>query len=201
MCYLAWLLLSGSWLPYSVSSVYSFVVLLIILDYRNALYSAFMPIISPSIFDNQGKPYDVTKILTPDFLFDKEAFQKYSPIYLPVTYFLSYGAQFAGLTALLSHTLCFHGKEIWQQTIHSFQDQSESKHTYRPLPTRIETAETINYTLIENPTHSSLLQHGNQESAHEDIHNRLMERYDDVPIVWYLLTLVSMLIVSIFVVE
>lgn len=54
-----------------------------IIYYKNALYSAFLPILSAAVFDNTGKPYDVSRILTPDFLFDREKYDAYSKVYLP----------------------------------------------------------------------------------------------------------------------
>ena len=71
-----------------------------------------MPILSAAVFDNHGKPYEVSKILTDDFLFDKEAYENYSRVFLPITYVLSYALQFAALTALISHTALWHGKDI-----------------------------------------------------------------------------------------
>lgn len=44
-----------------------------------------MPILSSNVFDNTGKAYDVTKILTKDFLFDEEAYKKYSKVFMPIT--------------------------------------------------------------------------------------------------------------------
>ncbi len=42
------------------------------------------------------------------------------------------------------------------------------------------------------------------DSSHlfrEDVHSRLMKRYPDAPISWYLVTFVSMLAIGMFVVE
>lgn len=44
-----------------------------------------MPILSSVVFDNKGKPYDVTKILTKEFLFDEEAYKNYSKVFMPIT--------------------------------------------------------------------------------------------------------------------
>lgn len=55
------------------------------LDYTNAMYGAYMPILSSAVFDNTGKPYDVSKILTKDFLFDEESYKKYSRVFMPIT--------------------------------------------------------------------------------------------------------------------
>ncbi|KAI5795315.1 OPT family small oligopeptide transporter [Peziza echinospora] len=86
-----------------------------ILYYKNALFGAYMPILSSVVFDNQGKPYEVSRILTKNFLFDEAAYNKYSKVFMPITYVLSYGLQFAALTALVTHTLCWHGKDILRQ--------------------------------------------------------------------------------------
>ncbi len=37
--------------------------------------------------------------------------------------------------------------------------------------------------------------------SREDMHNRLMRRYKDTPMTWYLLTFISMTAIGIFVVE
>ena len=83
--------------------------------YSNWLYSSFMPILSVAVFDNTGGVYDVSRILTKDFVFDRDAYRSYSRVFLPITYVLSYGVQFAGLASLLTHTFCWHGTDIWRQ--------------------------------------------------------------------------------------
>ena len=44
-----------------------------------------MPILSSVVFDNQGKPYEVSRILTKNFLFDEAAYNKYSKVFMPIT--------------------------------------------------------------------------------------------------------------------
>ena len=160
-----------------------------------------MPILSAAVFDNTGKPYDVSKILTADFLFDKEAFEKYSPIYLPITYVLSYAVQFASLTALVTHTICWHGKDIWQQTKESLGSWSEKQQgEYQPL------AQTSISTMNGTPATSTQIRPGQEPELGSsmsggDVHNRLMQRYEDAPISWYLVTFCTMLGVGVFVVE
>ena len=41
----------------------------------------------------------------------------------------------------------------------------------------------------------------NNSMGGEDVHSRLMRRYEDVPMTWYLLTFIAMLAIGIFVVE
>ncbi|KAI9744755.1 MAG: hypothetical protein M1818_001680 [Claussenomyces sp. TS43310] len=157
--------------------------------YNNVFFSSYMPILSSAVFDNTGKVYDVSKILTPDFVFDREAYQKYSRVYLPITYVLSYGLQFAALASLLTHTFCWHGKDIWRQWKRSLREVEGQKKTgYEAVPrngARIDRADSNMDDII----------------GQEDVHNRLMKKYQDAPLTWYLITCVSMTAIGIFVVE
>ena len=157
-----------------------------IMYYSNTFFSAFLPMLSSNVFDDTGKQYDVSRILTPEFTFDRKAYEQYSKVYLPITYALSYGVQFASLSALVTHTACWYGRDIWQQVQgvrldddrmsgrRRFEDQQGSK-----ISTSVQ-AESM---------------------AREDVHNRLMKRYEDAPITWYLAVFLSMLAVGIFVCE
>jgi OPT family oligopeptide transporter len=166
--------------------------------YYNVFYSSYMPILSSSVFDNTGSIYDVSKILTKDFVFDKEAYHNYSRVYLPITYVLSYGLQFAGLASLLTHTACWNGKDIWKQWKTSMKEvEGESKATYRPIATNGDTAQSVNRMRRRSRSDSGM----DNLMGQEDVHNRLMRRYKDAPIWWYLVTFVSMTGVGMFVVE
>lgn len=163
--------------------------------YSNVFYSSYMPILSSAVFDNTGNIYDVSKILTKDFLFDREAYSNYSRVFLPITYVLSYGLQFAALASLLSHTACWHGQDIWRQWKRSLKEVegAEPKVAYEPV-----SAGNGNGTArFMRRTDSDVLDIVSQE----DVHNRLMRRYKDAPLSWYLLTFVTMTAVGIFVVE
>ncbi|KAG5984801.1 hypothetical protein E4U55_003166 [Claviceps digitariae] len=178
--------------------------------YSNVLYSSYLPILSAGVFDNTGKIYNVSKILTSEFLFDREAYKSYSRVFLPVTYMLSYGMQFAGLAALLTHTFCWHGKDIWRTWKRSWEEaRQQGKSTYRPVP---DVQSQSRATSSSSTTTASLGgEHYNRMSAsalnvdnlisREDIHCRLMARYKDAPLSWYLLTFVSMTAIGMFVVE
>ncbi|KAK4245234.1 OPT oligopeptide transporter protein-domain-containing protein [Corynascus novoguineensis] len=168
--------------------------------YSNWLYSSYMPILSAAVFDNTGNVYDVSKILTKDFLFDREAYTKYSRVFLPITYVLSYGVQFAGLASLLTHTICWHGKDIWTQWKRSLEETSgEHKGSYQSVSEPTEGwGRGINGR--HRRMNRSSLSIDNLMSR-EDVHNRLMRRYKDAPMLWYLLTFFSMTAIGIFVVE
>jgi hypothetical protein len=154
--------------------------------YKNLFSSSYMPILSSAVFDNTGKVYDVSKILTSDFLFDKEAYKSYSRVFLPITYVLSYGLQFAALSSLLTHTVCWYGKDIWKQWRRSLKEvEGENKGVYEPIGVTIRRSSSD----------------FNDSFSQEDVHNRLMKKYQDAPISWYLLTFVSMTAIGMFVVE
>lgn len=158
--------------------------------------------ISSLVFDDAGKPYDVSRILTPNYQFDHEAYNKYSKVYLPITYVLSYGVQFASLSALVTHTVCWHGRDIWQQSLKSFASgRGMDKSEYQPVsqePTKDagqisrRSSKTDSWSVEADMTASM---------GGEDVHNRLMRKYDDAPITWYLAVFLAMLAIGIFVVE
>lgn len=172
-------------------------------DYKNALYSAFMPILSSAVFDDTGNPYDVSKILTPDFLFDKEAYDNYSRVYLPITYVLAYAVQFAGLAALVTHTACWHGRDIWKQSKKSWKEDRDSAMTeYAPVASAVGASSSVDTarntrSRIRHDSRTSI----DDSMAGEDVHSRLMRKYEDVPMAWYLLTFIAMLAIGTFVVE
>ncbi|KAJ4418976.1 hypothetical protein N0V82_005201 [Gnomoniopsis sp. IMI 355080] len=175
--------------------------------YSNWLYSSYMPIVSAAVFDNKGKIYDVSKILTKDFVFDREAYSNYSRVFLPITYVLSYGVQFAGLAALLSHTACWHGKDImtqWRRSLHEAKEEPQA--SYQPLsdqPDEYSQEAPRARSLRQSRSMSMSKSDSGLENLmnREDVHNRLMKRYKDAPMRWYLITFVTMLMVGIFVVE
>lgn len=170
-----------------------------ILYYKNALFSSFMPIISSAVFDDKGKPYDVSRILTKDYHFDHEAYTKYSKVYLPITYVLSYGVQFASLSALVTHTLCWHGQDIWQQSKKSLAESARgSENQYQPVPSGVTSTKS---TASIHSGRSTIEPDPSASMTGEDVHCRLMHRYDDAPISWYLVTFFVMLAIGIFVVE
>ncbi|KAF5497485.1 Glutathione transporter 1 [Colletotrichum siamense] len=169
--------------------------------YANLFYSSYMPILSSSVFDNTGNVYDVSKILTSEFLFDREAYSRYSRVFLPITYVLSYGVQFAALAALLTHTFCWHGKDILNTWKTALQEARDEGQVYQPVssgpPESIRPQRSFNSSGGLSRSSSS----PDGFLFKEDVHCRLMNRYKDAPLWWYMVTFVSMLAVGMFVVE
>jgi OPT family small oligopeptide transporter len=83
-----------------------------IIQYTNVWYGHYLPMSSIDTFDRFQQPYNVSRILTPNYVFDVEAYSNYSPIFLASTYLVSYGMSFAAITSTVMHTLLFDGKDI-----------------------------------------------------------------------------------------
>ena len=86
----------------------------------------------------------------------------------------------------MTHTTCWHGRDIWRQSQEAFSEHEEKR-----------SADT--YTAI--PQSSSNTTPQPTATSNTDVHNRLMARYPDVPLIWYLLTFVSMFLIGLFVTQ
>jgi OPT family small oligopeptide transporter len=108
------------------------------ISYSGALYSAYLPINTSTLFDNTQSPYVVRNILGSNFTFDLEKYKAYSPLFLAPTFALNYGLSFAALTASVVHTILHRGKILVQQ-FRLASSQTEDVHfnmikKYRPAP-------------------------------------------------------------------
>ena len=69
--------------------------------------------LSSSTFDNTGALYNVSRVVDKDLNFVLSKYKQYSPMYVSMSYPLTYGLSFAAVTAIIVHTYLYHGKEIW----------------------------------------------------------------------------------------
>lgn len=160
-----------------------------------------MPILSSDVFDNEAKPYNVTRILTPENTLDKRLYEDYSRVYMPITYVLSYALQFAGICSLMTHTVCWHGKDIWRSWRNSLEEvEPKGELAYNEIPQFESHGERVTrgrkvhrYKSMQNNTDGLL--------ASEDVHARLMRRYRSVPVSWYALTGILTSLIGVFIVE
>jgi OPT family small oligopeptide transporter len=119
---------------------------------------------------------------------------------------LSYGLQFAALTALVTHTACWHGRDIIRQWKKAIQGPSSRRNEYSPIleasGTTRQRHTTRHYLKHSRRRLSSVSEtEWNEIVNGDDIHQRLMRRYQECPTSWYFATFVSMTAVGIFVVE
>ncbi|CAG8215240.1 unnamed protein product [Penicillium olsonii] len=94
--------------------VFFYLFLSPILYYSNVWYSAYLPLLSSGTFDNTGSAYNISRVVdtaTKDFSLAK--YKEYSPMYISMSYSLTYGLSFAAVTAIVVHTYLYNGSEIW----------------------------------------------------------------------------------------
>ncbi|KAN0129006.1 oligopeptide transporter [Lactarius tabidus] len=96
-----------------------------ILYYSNVWYTGFLPLVSSHSFDNTGGAYNVTRIINEDASFNLQAYQAYSPLFISVSFAMSYGLSFASITATLTHIFLYYRKQIWTQARRSLSEQPD----------------------------------------------------------------------------
>jgi hypothetical protein len=52
------------------------------LHYSGTWYGQYLPISDAGTYDNTGAPYNTSRILTPEFTLNEEAYQSYSPLFI-----------------------------------------------------------------------------------------------------------------------
>lgn len=104
-------------------------VIIPIAYWTNVYNAKAFPIFSPDIFTDAGQTYNSSMVLTPNFGFDVEAYEKYSKLHMSIFFAFTYGLSFATLSATISHVLLFHGKYIWQNTKAALGDEHVDVHT------------------------------------------------------------------------
>ncbi|KAN0137489.1 oligopeptide transporter, partial [Lactarius tabidus] len=96
-----------------------------VLYYSNSWDSAYLPIVSSQVFDNTGSPYNVSRVLNEDLTFNVDAYKAYSPLFLSITFIMTYGLSFAAITATLTHTFIYYRKQIMNQARRSLAEQPD----------------------------------------------------------------------------
>jgi hypothetical protein len=108
-----------------ISSFISFSFLSAPTQYSNVWHSAYLPLLSSQSFDNTGNVYNVSRVINADGLFNLQAYQSYSPVFLSMSFTMAYGLSFASITAVLMHTLLYNGRQILIQSRRSLADQPD----------------------------------------------------------------------------
>ncbi|KAI9436132.1 OPT oligopeptide transporter [Lactarius psammicola] len=99
--------------------------LIFVPKYTNTWYSKFTPMMSRHMYDNTGAQYNVSRILAPQATLDEEAYKQYSPLFLSASFAISYGTNFASITATLVHSILYFRKQIWLQARRSLSEQPD----------------------------------------------------------------------------
>jgi len=81
--------------------------------------------VSSQSFDNTGSPYNVSRIINDDATFNIDAYEAYSPLFISVTFAISYGLAFAAVTSTITHTFIYYRKQILNQARRSLAEQPD----------------------------------------------------------------------------
>ncbi|KAJ0418813.1 OPT oligopeptide transporter protein-domain-containing protein [Aspergillus carlsbadensis] len=111
--------------------------------YSNVWNTAYLPFQSPSIFDNTGNVYNVSRIISEgSFDVDVEKYENYSPVYMPMTYALNtFALAIATLASLISWTALEHRGSIMTVLRGITNLRPFSKREQRPKQTVLETGD------------------------------------------------------------
>ncbi|KAH8434393.1 uncharacterized protein LDX57_012041 [Aspergillus melleus] len=128
---------------YATCNVFAVVVLFYfflapILYYSNIWNSSYLPLLSSSTFDNTGATYNVTRVVDESLNFVESKYQTYSPMYISMSYALTFGLSFAAVTSMVVHTYLYHGSEIWAKLKNSRAGGEDIHrrlmHAYKEVP-------------------------------------------------------------------
>ncbi|CAL1710742.1 unnamed protein product [Somion occarium] len=104
-----------------------------ILYFTNTWYSQYMPISGLNAYDRTGKLYDTSRVLNDDATFNLEAYKTYSPLFLPISFAVSYGITFAAITATIVHAILYFRKPI---SVHLHRTLKEQPDIHAQLMTQ-----------------------------------------------------------------
>lgn len=65
-----------------IGVIFFFCFLAGFLHFNGVWYGQYLPMSDATTYDNMGNPYDTSRILTPDFTLDEEAYKNYSPLFI-----------------------------------------------------------------------------------------------------------------------
>ncbi|OCF77585.1 OPT family small oligopeptide transporter [Kwoniella mangroviensis CBS 8886] len=84
-----------------------------ILYYSNVFYAKYLPFSSASVFDNTANTYNITGVVDDNPTLDVLAYEGYSPVYMSLSSALSYGLNFAAITATVVHSILLFRHQVW----------------------------------------------------------------------------------------
>lgn len=83
-----------------------------ILYYTNTWNTAYLPFSGADTYDNTGAIYDATRVVDKHGNFLVDEYHAYSPIFMPVTFALSYGISFAVMSCVPTYIFLNHWRDI-----------------------------------------------------------------------------------------
>ncbi|KAK7990274.1 OPT oligopeptide transporter [Apiospora arundinis] len=145
--------------------------------YSNAWHTGYLPINSNRVFDNTGAPYNVSRITDSHGMLDVDKYQAYSPAYMAAGNLVIYIAFFALYTASLTYIALNHWFEVtmgFKNLFNSFRRRRRRRSSSKSTRKGGQEGDAADET----------------RGRYQDVHNRLMRRYPEVPEWWYAVCLV-----------
>ncbi|KAG2195358.1 hypothetical protein INT46_010956 [Mucor plumbeus] len=90
-------------------------ILVPIIYYTDTWESKKFPFYNTNQYDIWGDKFNRTRVLTPEQYLDDEAYANYSPIRITGFFAICYGQGLAALGAIITHTILYNGKDIWNR--------------------------------------------------------------------------------------
>lgn len=117
------------WSECNIFSGYIIFVCIIapVIYFTNTLQTSYLPFNTSASYDNMGQPYDISRVLNKDSRLNEQEYESYSPLFLSATYITLFIAGFGSATAVLTHTVLYHGKALWRG-IHSIRTEEDDIH-------------------------------------------------------------------------
>ncbi|CAK7207966.1 hypothetical protein SEUCBS139899_010800 [Sporothrix eucalyptigena] len=84
-----------------------------ILYYANVWNSAYLPLLSSTTYDNTGKTYNISRVVDANLDFVLSKYKAYSPMYISMSYSLTYALSFAAVPSIVIYTYLYNGTEIY----------------------------------------------------------------------------------------
>jgi hypothetical protein len=138
-----------------------FGLVILALYYTNTWNTGYIQINSNRTYDHFGAMYNVSSIVSPQGLFDREKYVEYSAPYISAAIAIVYGSYFGLYTCTVVHVGLFHRYEI----------ATGFKNVWATLRRKKSGGES-------------------NDGEYMDVHTRLMQKYREVPAWWFMSTLV-----------
>lgn len=152
----------------------------IIFYFTNAYNTSYLPINSPKTFDNKGKDFTVTNIVDKWGVLIQDKYQEYSEPWMSATRVVSFIGMFMYTSATVAHTMLYNRHEMsigfrsaWKDCKRSFRD--------------------VKNWVLRRPVDTEALEQEKMAFG-DDIHYKLMQAYPEVPESWYLMILITSMV-------
>ncbi|OAD76693.1 hypothetical protein PHYBLDRAFT_142208 [Phycomyces blakesleeanus NRRL 1555(-)] len=96
-----------------------------IVYYTDSFESKKFPFYNTRQYDIYGEVFDRARVLTPEQYLNETAYAEYSPIRITGFFAICYGQGLAALGAIISHTILYNGKDVWERFKSARQDSDD----------------------------------------------------------------------------